>query len=271
MDTQLEAWFCIGAKQCQQAIWAAHCGLRWFIRGPIPRPGIQPSLIRSANCLDNGRMAKLAAWTILSVQIALGTLPSLPACCLATASDAYTFLAPSPSCCEACRATSNSASPVRCPACGERQPIVAPGSRTKAPQPDALAWLAPQSTRCAAIGRTISTTSCPRSDDRPDIPIRILFCTWIEWKAATRRTFDLISITFKGISNEPTILVRSDVGQLGQRKCWLLRLLSRLRLRLWLSAVRMLRLLVHGAECDASQPGEPSVGWLVFLFQLARV
>lgn len=122
-------------------------------------------------------MFHVTAWMILLVQSALVALPPVPVCCLACTGEACSGKA---ACCEACRETNRQPASRRCVCTAERLPVALRGAVSSAPEPETIvAWLRPYVAEgCAA--RTVAGKASVRSDDLPDIPLRILFCTWLE-------------------------------------------------------------------------------------------
>jgi hypothetical protein len=118
-------------------------------------------------------MFKVITWASLLAQLAVGALPQLPTCCLA---DLPTNRAISPRgiCCDACRGCSKPTESCGCSCYLERQPIA---NRDSSPEIEIGLPATPARlfTQAGEPGRPAAQT---HSGDVPDIPVRILFCTW---------------------------------------------------------------------------------------------
>jgi hypothetical protein len=125
-------------------------------------------------------MFNAKVWTIVLAQALVGVLPSIPLCCLGGSMPSG---AARPAVCRGgCCEVPQPAPSTKCECTVKPTPAALQGDRdkTSAPQSDLVAWLVPPATfNVAAPRRTIGNASV-KSDDVPDIPARILFCTWLE-------------------------------------------------------------------------------------------
>lgn len=143
----------------------------------LPARAKQSRLTYSATQWDNAGMHNVTVWAILLVQSAFAALPPIPVCCLVGGDENCSRKA---ACCEVCREADGQPEPSPCSCNAERLPVAIRGDRSDAPKSESLAWLAPRLTTCDTNREERAGTASVRSDDLPDIPVRILFCKWIE-------------------------------------------------------------------------------------------